>query len=169
MGSDIDVNSEQWVWPSSSFSLGGSDEHRQGHHQRSDQDARRQVKQFLKWFMQSLPLIARFCRTSGHVVTSQIRIAGSVSALTAIGKKGLSLEALSYIWRQIVSITLFKRMTFRQAVSKLQPQSRRAQRLYPTNIYLCSNWTSSVVHGIRDERSVRVQPRNEGIIVCAFL
>jgi hypothetical protein len=95
-------------------------------------DARRQVKRFFTWFMQSLPLIARFCRTSGHAVTSQIRIAVSVSVLAAIGKKGLSLEALSYIWRQIVSITLFKRMIFKQAVSELQSQSRRAQLLYPT-------------------------------------
>jgi hypothetical protein len=34
---------------------------------------------------------------------------------------------------------------------------------------LRSNRISLIVHGIRDERSVRVQPRNEGIIVCAFL
>jgi hypothetical protein len=95
-------------------------------------DARRQVKRFFTWFMQSILLIARFCRTSGYAVTSQIRIAVSVSVLVAIGKKGLSLEALGYTWRQIVSITLFKRMIVQQAVSELQPQSRRAQLLYPT-------------------------------------
>ncbi len=33
-------------------------------------------------------------------VTSQIRIAVSVSAPAALGKKGLSLEVLNYIWRQ---------------------------------------------------------------------
>jgi hypothetical protein len=132
MRSDIDVNGEEWVRQSSSFSLGGSDEHRQGHYPRSDRDAGLQVKRFFTWFTQSFPLIARFCRTSGHAVTSQIRIVGSVSVLAAIGKKGLSLEALSNIWRQIVSITLFKRMIIQQAVSELQLQSRRAQLLHPT-------------------------------------
>jgi hypothetical protein len=159
MSSDIDVNGEQWAWQLSGFSLGGVDEHRQWHHLRSDRDARRQVKRFFTWFMQSFPLIARFCRTSGHAVTSQIRVAGLISVLAAIGKKGLSLEALSYKWRQSVSITLFKKMVFR-------PKSAAT---IPNRIYVCSNWTSSIVYGIGDERSVRVQPRNEGIIVCAFL
>lgn len=169
MSSDIDVNGEQWAWQLSGFSLGDGDEHRQWHHLRSDRDARRQVKRFFTWFMQSFPLIARFCRTSGHAVTSQILVAGLISVLAAIGKKSLSLEALSYIWRQIVSITLFKSddlsaSSFRTPISK--PKSAAT---IPNRIYLCSNWTSSIVHGIRDERSVRVQPRNEGIIVCAFL
>jgi hypothetical protein len=53
--------------------------------------------------------------------TSQVWIAVSVSVLAAIGKKGLSLEALSYTWRQVISITLFKRMIFQPAVSELQP------------------------------------------------
>jgi hypothetical protein len=132
MSSDIEVNGEQWVWQSSSFSLGGSDEHRQGHHLRSDRDAHQQMKRFFTRLMQSFPLIERFCRISGHAATSQIRTVGSVSVLAAIGKKGLSLEALSYIWRQIVSITLFKRMIFQQAVSELQLRSRRVQLLYPT-------------------------------------
>ena len=132
MSSDIDVNGEQWAWQLSGFSLGGVDEHRQWHHLRSDRDARRQVKRFFTWFMQSFPLIGRFCRTSGHAVTSQILVAVLISVLAAIGKKGLRLEALSYTWRQIVSITLFKRMIVQQAVSELQSQGRSTQLLYPT-------------------------------------
>jgi len=169
MSSDIDVNGEQWAWQLSGFSLGGGDEHRQWHHLRSDRDARRQVKRFFTWFMQSFALIARFCTTSGHAVTSQILVAGLISVLAAIGKKSLSLEALSYIWRQIVSITLFKRRIFQQAVSELQISKPKSEATIPNRIYVCSNWTSSIEHGIRDERRVRVQPRNEGIIVCAFL
>jgi len=153
MSSDIDVNGEQWAWQLSGFSLGGGDEHRQWHHLRSDRDARRQVKRFFTWFMQS----------------SQILVAGLISVLAAIGKKSLSLEALSYIWRQIVSISLFKRRIFQQAVSELQISKPKSEATIPNRIYVCSNWTSSIEHGIRDERRVRVQPRNEGIIVCAFL
>ena len=105
----------------------------------------------------------------GHVVTSQIRIAGSVSVLAAIGKKGLSLEALSYIlmtdcFDRSVQEDDRSASSFRTPTSK--PMSAAA---IPNQVYVCSNWTSSIVHGIRDERSVRVQPRNEGIIVCAFL
>ena len=54
--------------------------------------------------------------------------------------------------------------SFRTPTSK--PKSAAA---IPNQIYLRSNWTSLIVHGIRDKRRVRVQPRNEGIIVCAFL
>jgi hypothetical protein len=43
-----------------------------------------------------------------------------------------TIFALDKACRQIVSITLFKRMIFQQAVSELRRQSRRAPLLYPT-------------------------------------
>ena len=53
----------------------------------------------------------------------------------------------------------------------LGPRHSRQERPQPggVELHMATDWTSLIVHGIRDERRVRVQPRNEGIIVCAFL
>lgn len=169
MGSDIDVNSEPWVWPSSSFSLGGSDEHRQEHHQRSDQDARRQVKQFLKWFMQSLPLnsaVLQDIGTCGEVENPDRRLSLGPHRHPQERPQpgGVELHMATDCFDHSVQEDDLSASSFQTPTSK--PKSAAA---IPNQIYLCSNWTSSIVHGIRDEKSVRVQPRNEGIIVCAFL
>jgi hypothetical protein len=50
-------------------------------------------------------------------VTSQIWIAVSIYVLVAIVKKRLSLDASLYTLLQILSVTLFEKMTLHQAVT----------------------------------------------------
>ena len=78
--------------------------------------ARWQVELFFKWVKQHLRL-ERFYGTSENAVKSQIWIAVSVYVLVAIVKKRLDLEASLYTLLQILSVMLFEKMAFYQALT----------------------------------------------------
>jgi hypothetical protein len=73
-----------------------------------------QVELFFKWIKQHLQ-ITWFFGTSENAVKSQIWIAASVSVLVAIVKKRLNLDASLYTLLQILSVTMFEKMTLQQA------------------------------------------------------
>jgi IS4 transposase len=72
------------------------------------------VELFFKWIKQHLR-IKRFYGTSENAVKSQIWIAVSTYVLVAIVKKRLNLEASLYTLLQILSLTLFEKMTIQNA------------------------------------------------------
>jgi hypothetical protein len=75
-----------------------------------------QVELFFKWIKQHLR-IKRFYGTSENAVKTQIWIAVSVYVLVAIVKKRLGLDASLYTLLQILSVTLFERMSIYQALA----------------------------------------------------
>lgn len=75
-----------------------------------------QVELFFKWIKQHLR-IKRFYGTSENAVKTQIWIAVSVYVLLAIVKKRLGLDASLYTLLQILSVTLFERMSIYQALA----------------------------------------------------
>jgi hypothetical protein len=76
--------------------------------------ARWQVELFFKWIKQHLR-IKKFYGNSENAVKSQIWIAVSVYVLVAIVKKRLNLDASLYTLLQILSVTLFEKMSLQQA------------------------------------------------------
>src|SRR5258708_2881901 len=72
--------------------------------------SRWQVELFFKWIKQHLRIKA-FFGTSENAVKTQIRIAVSVYVLVAIIRKRLRLDASLYQVLQILSITLFEKVT----------------------------------------------------------
>ncbi len=76
--------------------------------------SRWQVELFFKRIKQHLR-IKRFFGTSENAVKTQIWIAVSVDVLAAIIKKRLNLDASLYTLLQILSVTLFERMSIQQA------------------------------------------------------
>jgi len=81
--------------------------------------SRWQVELFFKWIKQHLRIKA-FFGTSQNAVKTQIWIAVSVYVLVAIVRKRLGLEASLYQILQILSLTLFKKVSILQA---LQPSN----------------------------------------------
>ena len=79
------------------------------------QKSRWQVELFLKWIKQHLRIKA-FNGTSENAVKTQIWIAVSVYVLVAIVRKRLTLEASLYQILQILSVTLFEKTPFLQAL-----------------------------------------------------
>jgi IS4 transposase len=79
--------------------------------------SRWQVELFFKWIKQHLRIKA-FFGTSENAVKTQIWIAVSVYVLVAIIRKRLRLEASLYQILQILSLTLFEKVSILQA---LQP------------------------------------------------
>ena len=75
-----------------------------------------QVELFFKWIKQHLR-IKRFYGTSENAVKSQIWIAVSVYVLVAIIKKQLNLNASLYTVLQILSVTLFEKISIQQALT----------------------------------------------------
>lgn len=75
-----------------------------------------QVELFFKWIKQHLR-IKRFYGTSENAVKTQIWIAVSVYVVVAIVKKRLDLDASLYTLLQILSVTLFERMSIYQALA----------------------------------------------------
>ena len=73
-----------------------------------------QVELFFKWIKQHLR-IKRFYGTSENAVKTQIWIAVSVYVLVAIVKKRLGIDASLYTLLQILSVTLFEKMSLQQA------------------------------------------------------
>jgi hypothetical protein len=75
-----------------------------------------QVELFFKWIKQHLR-IKRFYGTSENAVRTQIWIAISVYVLVAIIKKQLKLEASLHTLLQILSLTLFEKLSLQQLVA----------------------------------------------------
>ncbi len=75
-----------------------------------------QVELFFKWNKLHLR-IKQFYGTSQNAVKTQIWIAVSVYVLVAIVKKRLDLDASLYTLLQIFSVTLFKKIDIKQALS----------------------------------------------------
>src|SRR6202795_4341356 len=76
------------------------------------------VELFFKWVKQNLR-IKRFYGTSENAVRTQIWIAISVYVLVAIVKKELNLEVSLHTLLQILSVTLFEKMSLQQAVADI--------------------------------------------------
>jgi len=77
-----------------------------------------QVELFFKWIKQHLR-IKVFFGTSENAVKTQIWIAVSVYVLVAIVKKRLNLSATLYEILQILSLTMFERISLDQLLSKI--------------------------------------------------
>jgi len=75
-----------------------------------------QVELFFKWIKQHLRIKA-FYGTSENAVKTQIWIAISVYVLVAIVKKRLKLEPSLYTILQVLSVSLFEKMSIYQAVT----------------------------------------------------
>jgi len=81
--------------------------------------SRWQVELFFKWIKQHLR-IKQFYGTSENAVKTQIWIAVSVYVIVAIVKKRLNLEASLYTLLQILSVTLFEKISLQQALTANQ-------------------------------------------------
>jgi hypothetical protein len=79
-----------------------------------------QVELFFKWIKQHLR-IKRFYGTSQNAVKTQIWIAVSVYVLVAIIKKELNLKASLHTLLQILSVTVFEKISLQEALSEIQP------------------------------------------------
>jgi hypothetical protein len=78
--------------------------------------SRWQVELFFKWVKQHLR-IKRFYGTTENAVKTQIWTAVAVYVLVAIVKKELHLEPSLYTLLQILSVTLFEKMSLQQALA----------------------------------------------------
>ena len=78
-----------------------------------------EIELFFKWVKQNLR-IKRFYGTSENAVKSQIWIAIAVYVLVAIIKKELDLKASLHTLLQILSVTLFEKMSLQQALADIE-------------------------------------------------
>jgi IS4 transposase len=78
-----------------------------------------EIQLFFKWVKQNLR-IKRFYGTSENAVKSQIWIAIAVYVLVAIIKKELELKASLHTLLQILSVTLFEKMSLQQALAEIE-------------------------------------------------
>jgi hypothetical protein len=83
--------------------------------------SRWQIELFFKWIKQHLRIKA-FYGTSDNAVKTQIWIAITVYVLVAIVKKELKLEKSLYTILQILSVTLFEKSPFLEALGNVKPQ-----------------------------------------------
>ena len=81
--------------------------------------SRRQVELFFKWIKQHLR-IKRFYGTSENAVKTQIWIAVAVYVLVAIIKKELNLKASLHTLLQILSLTLFEKVSPQQTLTEIE-------------------------------------------------
>jgi len=81
-----------------------------------------QIELFFKWIKQHLRIKA-FYGTSENAVKTQIWIAVSVYVLVAIMKKRLKLDRSLYTILQILSISLFEKVSLAQALTSIEPDS----------------------------------------------
>ena len=86
-----------------------------------------------KWIKQHLR-IKRFYGTSENAVKTQVGIAVSVYVLVAIIKKELGLDASSHTLLQILSVTLFEKITLQQTLAELPDDSQRL--VSPNQLFL---------------------------------
>ncbi len=85
--------------------------------------SRWQVELFFKWIKQHLR-IKRFYGTSENAVKTQLWIAVSVYVLVAIIKKELKLNASLHTLRQLLSVTLFEKVSLQQVITEIDmPQN----------------------------------------------
>jgi len=82
-----------------------------------------QVELFFKWIKQHLRIKA-FFGTSENAVKSQIWIAVSVYVLVAIIRKRLNIDASLYTILQILSLTMFERISLNQILADSEYNSR---------------------------------------------
>jgi hypothetical protein len=80
--------------------------------------SRWQVELFFKWIKQHLR-IKRFYGTSENAVKTQVWIAVSVYVLVAIIKKELGLDTSLHTLLQILSVTLFEKVSLQQTLAEL--------------------------------------------------
>ena len=93
--------------------------------------SRWQVELFFKWIKQHLR-IKRFYGTSENAVKTQLWIAVAVYVLVAIIKKELKLNASLHTLLQILSVTLFEKVSLQQVLTEIdmpQNQSDSANQL----------------------------------------
>ena len=81
--------------------------------------SRWQVELFFKWIKQHLR-IKRFYGTSENAVKTQIWIAVAVYVLVAIIKKELNLKASLLTLLQILSLTLFEKVSPQQTLTEIE-------------------------------------------------
>jgi hypothetical protein len=86
--------------------------------------SRWQVELFFKWIKQHLR-IKRFYGTSENAVKTQVWIAVSVYVLVAIIKKELGLDASLHTLLQILSVTLFEKVSLQQTLAELPDDAQR--------------------------------------------
>ena len=77
-----------------------------------------------KWIKQHLR-IKRFYGTSENAVKTQVWIAVSVYVLVAIIKKELALDASLHTLLQILSVTLFEKVSLQQTLAELPDDAQR--------------------------------------------
>jgi hypothetical protein len=87
------------------------------------------IELFFKWIKQHLRIKA-FYGTSDNAVKTQLWIAVSVYVLVAIVKKRLKIDRSLYTILQILSISLFEKVSLAQALTSIEPDS---DNLYPDN------------------------------------
>jgi len=80
-----------------------------------------QIELFFKWIKQHLRIKA-FYGTTDNAVKTQIWIAITVYVLVAIVKKELKLEKSLYTILQVLSVTLFEKSPFLEALGNVKPQ-----------------------------------------------
>ncbi len=86
--------------------------------------SRWQVELFFKWIKQHLR-IKRFYGTSENAVKTQVWIAVSVYVLVTIIKKELGLDASLHTLLQILSVTLFEKVSLQQTLAELPNDGQR--------------------------------------------
>jgi hypothetical protein len=96
--------------------------------------SRWQVELFFKWIKQHLR-IKQFYGTSENAVKTQIWIAVSTYVLIAIIKKKLNLDTPLYTLLQILSITLFEKMSLQQALQSLADRSNMLKNQNQLNLF----------------------------------
>jgi hypothetical protein len=93
-----------------------------------------QVELFFKWIKQHLR-IKRFYGTTENAVKTQIWISITVYVLVAIVKKRLNTEASLYTILQILSLTLFEKMTLDQLLRNAEVQMTIQQNNNQLNLF----------------------------------
>lgn len=93
-----------------------------------------QIEVFFKWIKQHLR-IKSFFGTSPNAVKTQIWIAISVYVLIAIIKKRTNTNASLYSILQILSLTMFEKMSLNQLLSDLDQESMTPQTSNQLNLF----------------------------------
>ena len=93
-----------------------------------------QVELFFKWIKQHLR-IKKFFGTTENAVKTQIWIAVSVYVLVAILKKRLQLEASLYTILQILSVTIFERISILQVFSNNEYKTKEGMFYNQLNLF----------------------------------
>lgn len=98
--------------------------------------SRWQVELFFKWIKQHLR-IKNFFGTSENAVKSQIWIAVSVYVLVAIMKKQLNLEESLYTILQILSVSVFEKISLFQLVTDKNCESINGDNCKQLKLFEC--------------------------------